>query len=259
MSMADTAGLMWSYSPMITSRRMTTTMAMIAFICKGSTRAPYTGSQGQLLQSERSPLLPAGKQSCSTSSRGRQLSPGAGSSALPQAQPCLLPVLLTLQSRHHICLRRCLALLLKAAALSDKLSVKGKKRVSSVVHRLSQHPLTCSSSVLCSKRPKHSTIHQSHSWASVMPFPRAHKSHRAPSVLAALRTGTCSASQWPVPEDRPIYLCLKDQLDPSTSKLMPLHRAAGEAERDSAESQMCSPRLSNTTLSKDRNVSPGVT
>lgn len=130
------AGGMWSYSPMITSRRMTTTIAMITFICRKSTQAPYTGSCFPL---KGGLCLPACFQLGSRASP-----PPPRVTTLPQPQPCLLPVLLTLQSRHHICLRRCLALLLKAAALSDKLSVKGKKRVSSVVHTLSEHPLTCS-------------------------------------------------------------------------------------------------------------------
>ena len=40
-SMQDMAGVTWSYSPMITSRRMTATSAMIAFICKRSREACY--------------------------------------------------------------------------------------------------------------------------------------------------------------------------------------------------------------------------
>lgn len=42
-SMPDMAGVTWSYSPMITSRRMTATSAMMAFICKGSTEVCYVG------------------------------------------------------------------------------------------------------------------------------------------------------------------------------------------------------------------------
>lgn len=131
----------WSYSPMITSRRMTTTIAMIAFICKRSTQAPYTGSCFHLKGGLCLPAhLQLGSRAAPPPPRDRQVT------TLPQPQPRLFPFLLTLQSRHHICLRRCLALLLKAAALSDKLSIKGKKRVSSVVHTLSEHPLTCSNS-----------------------------------------------------------------------------------------------------------------
>lgn len=126
------AGVTWSYSPMITSRRMTATSAMIAFICKGSTEACYRM------------LLPAGLQlpaSFQLESRASPSPPRGGQVTVPpQTHPCLFLSMLTLQPRHHICLRSCLALLLKAVALSDKLSGEGKNRGDSAARAQSEHP-----------------------------------------------------------------------------------------------------------------------
>lgn len=138
-SIPDMAGVTWSYSPIITSRRTTATSTIIAFICKGHTEACYIGCHVWLRLPERRPLacsiFSARMQSFSIPSQGGQVT------VPPQTHPCLFSFLLTLQPRHHICLRSCLALLLKAVALSDKLSVEGKKGGDSATHPWSEHPL----------------------------------------------------------------------------------------------------------------------
>lgn len=154
-----------------------------------------------LLLPKRRPLpssiFSARKQNFSTSLRRRgQLTP------FHKPTPACL---LTLQPRHHICLRSCLALLLKAVALSDKLSVERKRRFSGThTVRASTHSTNSTEFYLINSVLGENTQPQ-HDSPKPQQMPMWHPSleHtqtcRVPlSPLCAgcpLKTGICSASQ----------------------------------------------------------------